>query len=437
MKFTLDGEPFELTADLVRSRISNHVPEPVREYWAEIDGVRWPVKQVISLATGVRDRQRFQSQSSRRWLANLGFAIGVGSTVGTASSRARPGTRSPASSGPAPDVKPDVVLIGCVKTKQDRGAPAKDLYVSDYFRKMRAYAEGVGVRWFILSAEHGLVGPEDWLEPYERYLPDADREYRRAWGQRVAAQLAEAVGPLHGLVVDVHAGSAYVEAAEEALRPLGAVVVDQLRGLPFGRRLSWYLQEADRAVHPDPNEVARQLQDRSNAVTPEELLASEDSGLRSAGVYSWWVDEPGARELSSGLGHEIAEGLIYAGLAGATRSGGSKSSNTLWGRLATMHLGGRRDLSTLRLSLTSILGSAHEPATFDETELTRWMHAHLRVIAIPVADADTLDALESDILLQLDPPLNLAKVRTTAVRTRLSSLRRRYAKGATRPQPQG
>ncbi len=71
MKFTLDGESFELTADLVRSRISNHVPGPIREYWVEIDGVRWPVKQVISLATGVNDRQRFQSQSSRRWLANL------------------------------------------------------------------------------------------------------------------------------------------------------------------------------------------------------------------------------------------------------------------------------------------------------------------------------------------------------------------------------
>jgi len=64
-------------------------------------------------------------------LANLGFAIGAGSTVSTACSRARPATRSLMTAGTALKVEPDVVLIGCVKTKQHRGAPAKDLYVSD------------------------------------------------------------------------------------------------------------------------------------------------------------------------------------------------------------------------------------------------------------------------------------------------------------------
>lgn len=57
------------------------------------------------------------------------------------------------------------------------------------------------------------------------------------------------------------------------------------------------------------------------------------------------------------------------------------------------------------------------------------MHAHLSVIAVPVADADTLDALESEILTELDPPLNLAKVGKTPLRTQLSALRKRYAGG--------
>jgi hypothetical protein len=78
MKFTLDGEPFELTPELVRSRLEDHLPEDVREYWVEIDDVRWPVKQVISIATGLTNRRRFQSQDSRRWLQNLGFPIGQG-----------------------------------------------------------------------------------------------------------------------------------------------------------------------------------------------------------------------------------------------------------------------------------------------------------------------------------------------------------------------
>lgn len=75
MEFTLDGELFALTSQLVRARLNGHSPEDIREYWVEVDGVRWPVKQVIALATGAK-RSRFQSQDSRRWLANMGFAIG-------------------------------------------------------------------------------------------------------------------------------------------------------------------------------------------------------------------------------------------------------------------------------------------------------------------------------------------------------------------------
>ena len=71
--------------------LNDQVPEDVREYWVEIDGVRWPVKQVISLATGVTNRRRFQSQDSRRWLQNLGFRIGQGgsSHAGTGAPRSR------------------------------------------------------------------------------------------------------------------------------------------------------------------------------------------------------------------------------------------------------------------------------------------------------------------------------------------------------------
>ena len=54
------------------------------------------------------------------------------------------------------------------------------------------------------------------------------------------------------------------------------------------------------------------------------------------------------------------------------------------------------------------------------------MHAHLRVIPIPIADVDTLDRLESEILTELDPPLNLAKVPKTPLRQQLSVLRKKY-----------
>lgn len=434
MRFLLDGGLFELTPELVRARLQGQVPETIRDYWVEIDGTHWPVKQVISLATGVRERRRFQSQSARRWLGNLGFPIGSGHQVIPRTARSvRP---SPSADHPTSRAEPrqrDLVLVGCVKSKRDSGAPAKDLYTSDYFVKMRTYAEATGLPWFILSAEHGLVRPDEWLEPYERYLPDTSRDYRRAWGQEVASQLEEAVGPLAGLVVDVHAGAVYVESVGEALQQRGAQVLDQLRGLSFGRRLSWYLRREGAGPTEGPAVVSR-LRDGESARALSVVLETGGAGLRMPGLYSWWVDREGAADLSSGLGHRVEPGLLYAGLAGATRSGGSTSSNTLWGRIATMHLGKRHEFSTLRLSIGSILASAYEEQAIDEVQLTRWMHAHLKVVAIPLADGDSLGDLETEILAELDPPLNLAKVAKTPLRQRLSALRKQYG-GASPPAP--
>ena len=104
--------------------------------------------------------------------------------------------------------EPDIVLITCVKTKRPRPCAAKDLYVSPLFVKQRSYAEETGVPWFILSAEHGLVVPDEWLSPYERYLPDTPAAFRSAWGIWVAARLQVLAGPLSGRVIEAHASSA-------------------------------------------------------------------------------------------------------------------------------------------------------------------------------------------------------------------------------------
>jgi hypothetical protein len=56
------------------------------------------------------------------------------------------------------------------------------------------------------------------------------------------------------------------------------------------------------------------------------------------------------------------------------------------------------------------------------------MHMHLRVVTIPVEDPDTLGELETVVLGDLDPPLNLAKVPKTQLRRRLSELRKQYGR---------
>jgi hypothetical protein len=67
-------------------------------------------------------------------------------------------------------------------------------------------------------------------------------------------------------------------------------------------------------------------------------------------------------------------GLIYAGRAGGRRTTGKLSTNTLWGRIATMHLAGNREFSTFRLTLAAVLHQAGEPVD-DDAALSAWMKA--------------------------------------------------------------
>lgn len=324
-----------------------------------------------------------------------------------------------------------ILLITCVKTKLGRAAAAKDLYISPLFKDERKYAEASGVQWFILSAEHGLVQPDEWLVPYERYLPDTPRSYRRAWGVWVVERLALLAGPLQGHTIEVHASAAYVDAISEAVEAHGATLLDPLRGLDRAKRRTWYAGQhrPDDRPSSDPGSFfVSVLSDRTRTISPDELLAADRTALSRPGLYSWWADEQAAADLTTGLGHEVKPGLIYAGLAGATRwPSGKRSTNTLWGRLVGMHLGKRHEFSTFRRTVGSVLAAKDGSADIDEIALTTWMNSHLRVVAEPYDDADTLGRLESEVLATLNPPLNLQGMRPSPIRKRLTELRRAHA----------
>jgi len=159
-------------------------------------------------------------------------------------------TRTPAAAsatvGPTPGpgqhdrATGDVLLVGCVKTKAPEASPARDLYLSPLFERRRRYAESSGRPWYILSAEHGLLDPDSIIEPYDVYLADQTADYRQAWGEWVAAKLTRVRGSIDGLVIEVHAGAAYVDAIDEPLRRHGAVLLTPLARLGMGEQLSWY-----------------------------------------------------------------------------------------------------------------------------------------------------------------------------------------------------
>lgn len=148
-----------------------------------------------------------------------------------------------------------VYLVACTKTKARGPCAAKDLYTSPWFRKARRYVEARPGRWFILSAEHGLLDPERVIAPYETTLKRMDRSQRVAWAQRVHRQLlVRRLLPGFLAKIVILAGLDYREHLEHWLtlggRDQRGVEVP-LRGLGLGRQLAWLTQNAP-AGPPEP-----------------------------------------------------------------------------------------------------------------------------------------------------------------------------------------
>ena len=223
------------------------VEDSVTLTWTELDGM------VGGLPSSARKHRAWWSGDRphvNTW-QSAGFTVSnLRPGVEVTFVRAGPTTPAPAARRSRPPVPgadlaskpatPTLLLVSCVKHKLDRPAAARELYVSDLFRKERTYAERSGLPWFIVSAEHGLVAPDEWLAPYDRYLPETPSSFRRAWGMWVSERLELLAGSLRGQTIEIHAGSAYVDALRSPLASKGASLFEPLAGLAMGQRLAWY-----------------------------------------------------------------------------------------------------------------------------------------------------------------------------------------------------
>ena len=136
-----------------------------------------------------------------------------------------------------------VGLVGCVKQKASTPRPARDLYVSTLFEGRRAYVEQSCSEWWILSALHGLVHPDQVLEPYDVTLKDAGRDERREWSGRVLVALDERVALRPGDVAEIHAGSEYRDwGLVDGLLARGVTVEFPTEGMRLGRQLAFYAE---------------------------------------------------------------------------------------------------------------------------------------------------------------------------------------------------
>lgn len=88
----------------------------------------------------------------------------------------------------------NVAFVACCKTKLDHPAPAKNLYQSPLFTLTRKYVEREIRKscfhgWFILSALHGVVEPDQVLEPYDVSLAAMSKKDREEWSVTVLKQI--------------------------------------------------------------------------------------------------------------------------------------------------------------------------------------------------------------------------------------------------------
>ena len=125
--------------------------------------------------------------------------------------------------------------MSCVKKKQDHETQAKDMYVSTLFRGMRRYAESHSDRWYILSAEHGLLDPTAMIQPYNLTLKTLSVTQRQDWALRVHESLANVL--LLGDSIEILAGVPYRKHLVPLLTSDGYKVGIPLEGLGLGQQL--------------------------------------------------------------------------------------------------------------------------------------------------------------------------------------------------------
>lgn len=147
-------------------------------------------------------------------------------------------TRKPGARYPSfPVIDEPIVLVSCAAKKLESPAPAKDLYVSNLFRLARRYAEALGYPWGILSAKHGVVMPDQVIEPYDVSLNKLDPDYLYAWRNQVDTKLRRYFpGQKNAIVL---AGGRYVKWLPSWLN-----VQDPMKGLGVGQRMAWLKREA-------------------------------------------------------------------------------------------------------------------------------------------------------------------------------------------------
>lgn len=127
----------------------------------------------------------------------------------------------------------EIGLVACSQLKRRVDiAPARSLYSSPLFRKSAAYAEQRCQRWYILSAKHGLLWPNQLVMPYDHKL---DRTGTATWDEMILGQLRKELADTPSAHLIVLAGEQYRGFLSLHEWPYEV----PMQGLGIGQQLKW------------------------------------------------------------------------------------------------------------------------------------------------------------------------------------------------------
>ena len=85
-----------------------------------------------------------------------------------------------------------IVLISCVSKKREKLSIASEMYDSTWFKYAFKYAQNLNAdKVFILSAQYGLLRPEQVIEPYNMTLKTMNKTQRYVWSESILNALEQ------------------------------------------------------------------------------------------------------------------------------------------------------------------------------------------------------------------------------------------------------
>ena len=215
-----------------------------------------------------------------------------------------------------------IFLVSCASEKRPEPAKAKDLYISNLFKKSRAYIESTGKPWFILSAKYDLVDPEECICPYNKTLNEMPKEKRRKWAEGVLEQLLLHLDGVNSVVI--LAGKRYREFLEPELSNRGFNVCVPMRQI--GKQLSWLDASNSRRLIDTIRfyDILKRLEKRVGGAA--QVLANCNGRMNwsTRGVYFFY--ECGETRSGSGPGLRV----VHIG----NHAVSTESKTNLWTRLS-------------------------------------------------------------------------------------------------------